>query len=112
MRSYGDSLQGENEQSGNRRPVPTGFCRKVNVIGNKFRILVFPHHGYWSKDGGIYEDKENNDMAIIQLEKLIAPGTYDWGHIAMEAKKVPSEFSGQGINRNRLCGSLHRRHHR
>lgn len=36
-------------------------------------------------------------MAIIQLEKLIAPGTYDWGHIAMEAHLVPKEFRGQGI---------------
>jgi subtilisin family serine protease len=69
---------------------------EVNVIGKTFRILVFPHHGYWSKDGGIY-DAENNDMAIIQLEKLIAPGTYDWGHIAMEAHLVESEFSGQEI---------------
>ena len=24
-------------------------------------------------------------------------GTYDWGHIAMEAHLVPSEFRGQGI---------------
>ena len=36
-------------------------------------------------------------MAIIQLERLIAPGTYDWGHIAMEAHLVPKEFRGQGI---------------
>jgi len=70
---------------------------EVNVIGKTFRILVFPHHGYWSKDGGIYDANENNDMAIIQLERLIAPGTYDWGHIAMEAHLVPSEFRGQGI---------------
>ncbi|MBI4708336.1 MAG: S8 family serine peptidase, partial [Candidatus Omnitrophica bacterium] len=69
---------------------------EVNVIGKTFRILVFPHHGYWSKDGGIY-DAENNDMAIIQLERLYAPGTYDWGHIAMEAHLVESEFRGQGI---------------
>jgi len=69
---------------------------EINVIGNKFRILVFPHHGYWSKDGGIY-DAENNDMAIIQLERLYAPGTYDWGHIAMEAHEVNKEFRGQGI---------------
>jgi subtilisin family serine protease len=36
-------------------------------------------------------------MAIIQLERLYAPGTYDWGHIAMEAHLVESEFRGQGI---------------
>lgn len=80
---------------------------EVNAIGARkasnawhretFRILVFPHHGYWSKDGGIYEVNENNDMAIIQLEKLYAPGTYDWGHIAMEAHEVNKEFRGQGI---------------
>ena len=69
---------------------------EVNVIGKTFRILVFPHHGYWSKDGGRY-DAENNDMAIIQLERLYAPGTYDWGHIAMEAHEVNKEFRGQGI---------------
>lgn len=70
---------------------------EVNVIGKTFRILVFPHHGYWSKDGGIYEVNENNDMAFVVLERLYAPGTYDWGHIAMEAHLVPSEFRGQGI---------------
>ena len=70
---------------------------EINAIGKTFRILVFPHHGYWSKDGGIYDANENNDMAIIQLERLIAPGTYDWGHIAMEAHEVNKEFRGQGI---------------
>jgi subtilisin family serine protease len=70
---------------------------EVNVIGKTFRIIVFPHHGYWSKDGGIYDANENNDIAIIQLEKLYAPGTYDWGHIAMEAHEVNKEFRGQGI---------------
>jgi subtilisin family serine protease len=70
---------------------------EINAIGSPFRILVFPHHGYWSKDGGIYDANENNDCAFVVLEKLIAPGTYDWGHIAMEAHLVPSEFRGQGI---------------
>ena len=69
---------------------------EVNVIGKTFRLLVFPYHGYWPKDGGRY-DAENNDCAFVMLKKLIAPGTYDWGHIAMEAHLVPSEFRGEGI---------------
>lgn len=83
----GISFKGKTNEQG----IAEVFC-----IGNTFRILVFPRAGYWSKDGGVY-DAEKNDMPIIQVEKLLAPGTYDWGHIAMEAHEVKKEFRGQGI---------------
>ncbi|MCP4258132.1 MAG: S8 family serine peptidase [Planctomycetes bacterium] len=69
----------------------------IRVIGMKFHVIVIPYANYWDFNHGIVDLRQSRKRVEVTVRSLKAPGTFDWGHYAMDTHLVASQFQGDGI---------------
>lgn len=69
----------------------------IRVIGKTFHLAVIPYANYWDLNYGIVDLRQSRRRIEVKVRPLKAPGTFDWGHYAMETYLVASQFQGDNI---------------